>query len=242
MLTHPLLGRLWRTARYRQLMRELLAGRPEADLQLGQRIGGPLAAAALGLLRLGELRQAALPIARELREHVLLCQRRDGGWSEGQPTPLLTALCLRGLASVEGSGANSPARMSFVSAPALRVMRFDADRDGCGTGDVRLPKAIQRGIDFLAAAQSPDGGWGDAFVTGFVLLQLGRMRSFRDAVCISDALGVRRAWPAARVPAEAHVVWSRVEMRCGRLLRRAALHERPALAKTRYEPLFAEVA
>lgn len=223
-------------------MRELLAGRPEAGLQLEHRLGGPLAAAALGLLRLGELRQAALPIARELREHVLLCQRRDGSWGEAQHAPMLTALCLRGLASVTAAHANSSSEGMLARARELGVMRGHADRADRGEGDLPLRRAIERGIDFLAAAQSPGGGWGDAFASGFVLLQLGRMRSFREGVSISDALGVARAWRGAGASAQAQVVWRRVEMRCGRLLRRAAVGEESALGRSRFEPLFAEVA
>jgi hypothetical protein len=64
----------------------------------------------------------------------------------------------------------------------------------CGQGH---GLAIERGMQFLAGLQKPDGIWpnlpirrmpADAFASAFVLMQLGDNAAFREAVRFSDAL------------------------------------------------------
>ena len=233
MLTPHKLERLWRDNRHRHIMREVLAGRPEADLGLDERLGGWLAAAALTLLRLGELNQMGLPLADDLRKRLLIAKNADGGFGDGRDKPVLTALCVRALAALPCAPTPTP-RMT------LGLIGFGGDVRG---GDLAVAAAVDAGVAYLADAQHPDGGWGDAqsvaFDTGFVLLQLGRLDLFRKAVRVDDALQLgRRGRPA---DAASRAVWSLQHLRGGRTLEVAAAMPRPVPRPP--EPfIFAEVA
>lgn len=231
MLSLPLLCRLWQNARYRRLLSELLRGRPEAGLGLEELIPGPIAAAALGLLRLGELGRSALPIGRELRGRLLMSQNTDGSWGEGHQRPVLTALCIRGLSAVRAGGASG----------SLNGSRFGMIRIGFDAAPGEsVERAIRRGVDWLARAQAADGSWNDdSLASAIVLLELGRLAEFRAAVRVSDALRVAGR-TAGQAPQCARA-WSRVELRCGRALRRAAMAQRGQPRRLSQE-LFAQVA
>ena len=118
MLTTLKLRRLWTAGRYRALIRDLTAGRPEARLELDATVGGPTVAAALGLIRLVELGQARMPLAGELAARLRWGQRRDGSWGDagddGDAVLIKTALASRAL---DGHDAEAFARgISFLSA------------------------------------------------------------------------------------------------------------------------------
>jgi len=233
MLTLARIGRLWRNARYRQLMRDILAGRPEAGLQLDERLGGPLAAAALSLLRLAELNQAgspaAAPLATEMRQRILLSQNADGSWGDEDHRSVLTALCVRALAA-----------LSQPSTPVAFGMTLHlGDRR---RGDRALSAAADRGVAWLAGAQEPSGGWGDdALATGFILLQLGRHVGFNARARLEAAMSFveeRARWRGQ--PPQVAQLWSRVRMRCSARLRLASAgHGRPARTQRIF---FADVA
>ena len=213
MLTPTKLDNLWRDSRYRRVVREVLAGRPENDLPLADRLGGATAAAALTLLRLGELNQTALPLADDLRKRLLIAQNRDGSFGDGPDRPVLTALCVRAFAALPHATVPTP-RMTFG------LTGFGGDVRG---GDVAVSAAVEKGIAYLAEVQHPDGGWGEppavAFDTGFVLLQLGRLDGFRRAVRLGDALALGRR---TRGNVAVKSVWSHLQKRCGRTLDAAA--------------------
>lgn len=203
MLTTSMLTRLWRTARYRQLIRRLVEGRPESVLALDHRLGGPTAAAALGLLRLGELNHASHPVSAELRDRLLLSQCRDGSWGQtSSEKSMLTALCLRGLAAL-------PTGWRFTGLG----MHVPVDRSAVPPQSA----AVARGVGYLAASLEPDGGWhGDAFATGFVLLELGRLEAFCAAVPMAELMSRGRAWQAETDSEDVRLVWSLARRRCGK--------------------------
>lgn len=248
MLTSVRLSRLWQTARYRRLMRDVLAGRPEGGLRLDERLGGPLAAAALGLLRMAELNQAGLPLAREMADRLLMCQNRDGSFGDAPADrPPLTALCARALGCLDEA---RPGR--FVMPVGFGLSGFGADQP---KRDSRPASAVARAIAWLGASQHVDGGWGnesvgegegaDAFATGFVLLQLGRLDAFRRQVRIDRALEVgRRVARDRSACAETKLVWSRLRPRCGRALTLVGTAQAASEARRRRaeEFAFAEVA
>lgn len=207
MLTGNRLLRLWQTARYRHLMRDILLGRPEAGLELDQLLGGKTAAAAVTLVRLGELNQAATPLAREMLDCVLMSQGRAGDWRDpaGRLCPMLTALCLRALMTLPGVNALVPTTLG------MREMAFDRPT----VPDTA--RAILRGLGSLRETQDGEGGWESEIasrelVTGFVLLQLGRRAAFRHAVNFEAAYHVG---DGASLPAAERALWASLERRSG---------------------------
>ena len=234
MLTPHKLERLWRDNLHRRIMREVLAGRPEAGFGLDERLGGWLAAAALTLLRLGELNQTGQPLADDLRKRLLIAKNADGSFGDGRDKPILTALCVRALAALP-HGPATP-RMSFG------LTGFGGDVRG---GDRAVAAAVDAGVAYLADSQHPDGGWGVggdaatvAFDTGFVLLQLGRLDVFRQSVRVDDALQVPLRTRLA--DAASRAVWSLQHLRGGRTLEVAARPRPPVRAPQPF--IFAEVA
>jgi hypothetical protein len=153
MITVKMIERLWKSKSYSTLAKLLLAGRPEASLRLEAEIAAsPKACAALALVRLDELSQPHVPLYLRLLKWLLQGQEADGGWGD----PLTTAICVRALLAGRGEGL-----------------------------------AIDRGIFYLANLQKPEGIWprvpfrrlpADAYVSAFILLQLGHSPRFRAAV------------------------------------------------------------
>jgi len=177
------LEKLWKSKAHKRSIRELLTGRPEASLRLEQLLGGsPLAAAALTIIRLDELGQSHTNLAGRLLREILVAQESDGGWGN----PLVTAVCLRALLASRGEG-----------------------------------RSVARGMAYLAALQQPEGVWpaeplrrmpADAFVSAFILLQLGREELFRRVARVTDAA----AWLAAnetRSDPEARRLWDHAKLR-----------------------------
>ena len=243
MLTVNKLQKLWRTARYRQLMREVLAARPEAAASLDATLGGPDAAAALVLLRLCELSASSTPFADELVDRLLMTQGNTGGWRGPTNTlcPMLTALCLRALTGLPNPSLVEP----------LGMTRFPIDRrPGEAAGDARRLAALSGGVSFLRDTQLSDGGWdagdpaiGESTATAFILLQLGRSAAFRHSVRFDEAMALSatsRTDPAAGL-------WASVRSRCGRLVGRSTpvpprLRLEPQVATSEKGFIFSEVA
>lgn len=241
MLTSTRLQRLWRAGRYRALVRELACGRPEARLELDERLGAasPTAAAALGLLRFVELNQPNDPLAREWTDRLQWEQKADGSWraSDVDAMFIVTALAIRALS------ARGPDR-------SMRVVR--AAEIG-GHSPTARNQAVARGLQFLASRQTFEGGggvgggggWGEdaELTTGIVLLQLGRLATFRSAVRIGDALVVEMAAGTGYVEADAATrwAWRNVHLRCGTALR-AKANDAERLDSHDVFPLLANVA
>jgi hypothetical protein len=183
MITIRQIERLFSDHQHRRLYHDLIAGRPEATSALEVSLARPVPLAALGMIRLDELSQSSNAIYRRLLGVVLTSQQPDGGWGD----PMLTALCVRALLCGGGQGA-----------------------------------AVERGIQYLAALQKPEGVWpkeplrrmpADAFVSAFILMQLGERDAFRRAVRFDDAVD----WFAANATATdpyARRLWSHAALRC----------------------------
>ena len=105
MLTTLKLRRLWSEGRYRAMIRDLTANRPEGRLSLDKLAGGATVAAALGLIRLRELNQAQTPLATELVRRLTWSQRSDGSWvdagDDADATLVKTSLAARALADLD---------------------------------------------------------------------------------------------------------------------------------------------
>jgi hypothetical protein len=82
MITVRHIEKLWTARKYEPLLRDMLAGRPEASTRLELELSGYLPAAAMALIRLDELAQAHVPLYPKL----------------------LTAVCLRALMGSRGQG------------------------------------------------------------------------------------------------------------------------------------------
>jgi hypothetical protein len=198
MFTIRQIERLWKSKQYRRLAVELLQGRPEASYRLEAEFGRSIPVAALALVRMDELAQSHHPLYRALLNVLIVGQEADGGWGD----VMTTALCVRALTCGDGQGV-----------------------------------AVERGLAYLAQLQKSEGIWpkvpirrmsGDAFVSAFVLFELGETESFRRTSRISDAVDwftrnlatldpdTRRLWDRAAAkcrtrrprPADAAGLWS----------------------------------
>jgi len=100
MMTIRQVDRLWQLKAYDRLIDDLCVGRAEAVGGIRQLIHGPIAAAALVVIRMDELLQGHLPqVARAVR-YLIESQEADGGWGDA----VTTALCVRALARSGGAG------------------------------------------------------------------------------------------------------------------------------------------
>ena len=158
MFTIRQIERLWNAKAFRRLAVELLIGRPEASCRLETEFARSVPAAALGLIRMDELAQSHHPLYRKLLNVLILAHEADGGWGD----VMTTALCVRALACGDGHGV-----------------------------------AIERGLAYLAQLQKSEGIWpkvpfrrmpGDAFVSAFVLFELGDQEAFRRTSRVADAI------------------------------------------------------
>lgn len=183
MVTVRLMERLWNGKAYGKIVREVMGARPEGSARVATEFSRPTPAAALLLIRLDELNQSFAPLYGKLVRTILNSQQADGSWGE----LATTALCLRALMC--GGG------------------------DGC---------AVERGLAFLAAMQKDEGAWpnaplrrmpADAWVTAFILLQLGNRPAFREAVRATDAM----VWleQAADADQETAQLTGLARLRCG---------------------------
>ena len=235
MLTNSKLTRLWNQSRYRALIREICDGRPEARLELDQRCGGPVAAAALGMLRLAELNQTHLPLASLLAERVLWSQNRDGSWGgPGDNVPLVTALAVRAIAA-------KPSRAVDVG----RIAGVDLDRPAgepkrLAASPEAWRAAVDRGLAHLASTQAE---WQrDPFTTAFVLLQLGRQPGFLEMICVADVLAAEPTGGRKQEPdAATRWAWRNVHLRVGPALLAAKVEQqrpREAVSQPSLHSLF----
>src|SRR5687768_15507353 len=158
MFTIRQIERLWNSKQYRRLAVELLTGRAEASYRLEAEFGRSVPAAALALIRMDELAQSHHPLYRTLLNVLIVGQEADGGWGD----VMTTALCVRALTRGDGPGV-----------------------------------AVERGLAYLAQLQKSEGVWpkipirrmpGDAFVSAFVLFELGETESFRQTARVADAV------------------------------------------------------
>src|SRR5438128_8171634 len=100
MITIRHIERLFSHHQHPRLYRELIAGRPEANLGLDDVLGRVVPIAALGMIRLDELSQSHTSMYRRLLNVVLTAQQPDGGWGD----PMATAVALRSLLGSGGHG------------------------------------------------------------------------------------------------------------------------------------------
>lgn len=183
MITVRQVERAWTARQYERLFRDLMAQRPEGMLHLDMSSQRALPAAALAIIRLDELSQSHVPLYAKLVKALISAQEADGGWGD---LPI-TALCLRALLCGNGHG-----------------------------------PAVERGLAFLANLQKTDGIWpkiplrrmpADAFVSAFVLQQLGDRPEFQKAVRFSDAIN----WytlNASGLDPETAALWRHASLRC----------------------------
>lgn len=191
MFTIRQIERLWKARQYRRLAVELLQGRPEASYRLEAEVGRSVPAAALALVRMDELAQSHHPLYRTLLNVLIVGQEADGGWGD----VMTTALCVRALTCGGGQG-----------------------------------MAVERGLAYLSLLQKSEGTWpkvpirrmpGDAFVTAFVLFELGESETFRQVTRITDAVD----WFAGNIPtldADTRRLWDRASAKCRTRRRTAA--------------------
>lgn len=158
MITVRQLERLWQEGAWQRIVRLCMETRPEESPRLSMALSQTAAAAAAAFIRLDELSQTHAPFCSRMIRAILAAQEADGGWAD----PLTTALCLRALMTSHGSGL-----------------------------------AIERGLAYLASLQKSEGIWpkipvrrlpADAFVSAFVLFELGEDLRFQQAVRFSDAI------------------------------------------------------
>lgn len=183
MFTIRQIERLWNAKQYRRLAVELLTGRPEASYRLETEFSRSVPAAALALIRMDELTQSHHPFYRTLLNVLIVGQEADGGWGD----VMTTALCVRALTCGDGQGV-----------------------------------AVERGLAYVAQLQKSEGTWpkvpirrmpGDAFVSAFVLFELGEADAFRRTSRVADAVD----WFAgnlATLDADTHRLWDRAAARC----------------------------
>ncbi|HEY7118238.1 MAG TPA: hypothetical protein VH475_16745 [Tepidisphaeraceae bacterium] len=182
MQTTRQIERLWNARQYDRLVRELLAARPEFSHRLVVELSKAVPVAALALIRLDELSQGYHSLNQTLIRTILAAQEGDGGWGD----PLLTALCLRALMCNRGQGI-----------------------------------AIDRGLNYLSDLQKSEGAWpavpirrtaADAYVSAFVLFQLGDQEAFRTVIRF-DAAVKWLAQNQASLDDDSQRLWRRASLR-----------------------------
>ena len=190
MFTIRQIERRWNAKEYRRLSLELLSGRPEGSYRLEAEFARSVPAAALALIRMDELTQSHHPLYRKLLNVLILAQEADGGWGD----VMTTALCIRAMSCGDGHGV-----------------------------------AIERGLTYLAQLQKSEGIWpkvpirrmpGDAFVSAFVLFELGDQEGFRRTSRVADAID----WFAgnlAALDADTRRMWDRAAAKQARRLKTA---------------------
>lgn len=170
MITVRLMERLWASKRYGNIVREMLASRPEASLRLEMELGRAAPAAALILIRLDELSQQNAPLYGKLVRVILAEQQSDGGWGD----LFSTAVCLRALLCGSGQGDAIDAGLAYLAA-------LQKDDGAWPTAPLRRMPA-------------------DAFASAFIVLQLSDRPAFRQTVRFADALAWPEENPEAIEP------------------------------------------
>lgn len=186
MITIRQIERLWKDKKFKRLMRDCTAARPEASLRLETDLANRLAAAAMAVVRLDELNRQTAPVFDLLLAAVLSGQEADGGWGDA-PT---TALCLRALAIAGG--------------PVEAIGR-----------GIEFVHNLQR-EEGLWPAGPLKWVPGDPYLTAFALLHLtadARLRGFVDRLNL-DAAADWLDFNPGRLDAETGRLWGRVGSRC----------------------------
>lgn len=147
MLTVKQVERWWQMQAFDRLIDELCTGRAEATGGIRQLFTGPVAAAALAVIRLDELHQSHLPLAGKMVRFLIAGQAPDGGWGDA----VTTALALRALSRNAGTGL-------CVERAVGRLANLQRD-------DGQWPREAFRRFE------------GDPAVTAFVLFQLAETRT-----------------------------------------------------------------
>ncbi len=142
MLTMKQAERLWQLKAYERLTDELCTGRAEAVGGIRQLLHGPLVAASLTVIRMGELHQSHQPFVSRMVKFLIASQQADGGFGDA----VITALAVRALATDSGAGSGLEAGLTFLD----HLQRDDGE----------WPKEPLKRLP------------GDPTVTAFVLLQL----------------------------------------------------------------------
>jgi hypothetical protein len=146
MLTLRQIERLWQLRAYNRLIDELCTGRAEAVGGIRQLVQGPVAAAALTVIRLSELCQGNQPRVAAMVRYICASRKPDGGFGD----VITTALCVRALAGDGGAGSVIDGALAYLA----QVQREDGEWPR--ESNNRFP--------------------GDPAVTAFVLLQLAESR------------------------------------------------------------------
>jgi len=110
MMTVRHIERLWKDQRFDRLIDELVTGRAEGVAGIRPLLQGPLAAAALAVIRMGELHQAHQPLAARLVRFLLASQELDGRFGD----TATSALTLRALAASQGAGPAIASALKFL--------------------------------------------------------------------------------------------------------------------------------
>lgn len=158
MMTLRQIERYWQAKAYDRLIREILAGRPEASVRLETELTGSAPAAALALIRLDELGQAHAFLCTQMVRSLLTQQQADGGWGD----VMVTALCVRALACAQGSGLSIQRGIAYLA-------------------NLQKPDGFWPRIPIRRTPADP-------YVSAMVLFQLGDNAEFRQAVRFADAL------------------------------------------------------
>ena len=158
MTTVRQIQRLWSTRAFDKLVEHLLLPRAETSPRLLVELSGPVAAAAMLVIRLDEMSQTFAPLYAEGVRVILAAQAINGGWGE----PVLTALCLRALMCGRGNGAAVDRGLTYLAG-------LQKDEGIWPNPPVRrLPS--------------------DPFASAYILMQLGDAEPFRSAVRLADAV------------------------------------------------------
>jgi hypothetical protein len=150
--------RLWSVKAYEKLLQHLLLPRAEASPRLMCELAGPVAAAAMVVVRLDEMTQTFAPLYAEAIRVIIAAQNSNGGWGD----PMLTAVCVRALMCGRGNG------------PAI-------DRGLGYLADLQKDEGIWPNPPVRRLPADP-------FASAFVLMQLGDTDALRSAVRLADAV------------------------------------------------------
>jgi hypothetical protein len=159
MITVKQMQRTWAARQYERMFRELVACRPEAQLDLDFDGAWSIPAAAIAIIRMDELSQGHRPLYAQLVRALIASQQPDGGWGE----PALTSLCLRALLCGQGHGAAIERGMSYL-------------------GNLQKDEGPWPRVPLRRMPEDP-------YISAFILLQLGGEPTFQAAVRVEDALG-----------------------------------------------------
>jgi hypothetical protein len=158
MTTVRQIERLWSAKAFDKLLQHLLLPRVEASDRLLAELTGPVAAAAMVVIRLDEMSQTFAPLYTQAVRVIVAAQTPQGGWGD----PTLTAFCLRALLCGRGNGDAIERGLAYLA---------DLQKD-----EGIWPNPPVRRLP------------ADPFASAFVLMQLGDSEPFRNAVRLADAL------------------------------------------------------